>query len=66
MNRRRMLTCVVAAQMSLLVGGAPVSGQTQQGRTDITPTDVFAEVFATPVRLQRRALRGQQSRQTDA
>ncbi len=47
MNRRRMLTCVFAAQTSLLVGGAPISGQTQQDRTDITPTDVFAEVFAT-------------------
>ena len=47
MNRRRLLTCVFVAQVSLLVGGAPTSGQTQQGRTDITPTDVFAEVFAT-------------------
>ena len=47
MNRRRLWTGVFVAQVSLLVGGAPISGQTQQGRTDITPTDVFAEVFAT-------------------
>jgi len=47
MNRRRLWTCVLVAPVSLLIGGAPTSGQTQQERTEVTPTDVFAEVFAT-------------------
>ncbi len=45
MNGRRLLNCVVVAQ-TLLAGGAPVSAQTPPGRADITPTDVFGEVFA--------------------
>ncbi len=38
MNRRWLSTHVLVAQLSLLAGGA--------AGADITPTDVFAEVFA--------------------
>ena len=53
MNRRRLLTCVFVAQAALLVGGAPLSGQTQQDRPAITSTDVFAEVSDTAYDVDR-------------
>ena len=45
MNEQRLMNCAVVAM--ILVACGPASAQTSLNRADITPTDVFGEVFAT-------------------